>query len=135
MRTYQSDSQRQRAAPHDPSGDGAESTTVQQLRVRANTDYRRSMCFSFGAAGVFRLGQMTVMIRIASREILSEPLVTLHVLRGQKATSLSIHSIPRWMCSGFPVGAIVSTYQVVSVRLVLAGGRRGREVVLRRRFS
>ena len=45
---------------------------------------------SLGAAGVFLLVQLPIMIRIASGKVLAEPLVTLEVARSQISAILGI---------------------------------------------
>ena len=67
---------------------------------------RRPWHRSLFTGGVFLAAQHTVMIQIASGEVLAEPLVALDVILGQLASPCGIQGIETWARGGFPHGAV-----------------------------
>src|SRR5580658_2732409 len=67
---------------------------------------RRPWHRSLFTGGVFLAAQRTVMIQIASGEVLAEPLVALDVILSQLASLCGIQGIEVWARGGFPHGAV-----------------------------
>ena len=91
---------------------------------------------SLFAGGVFLAAQLTVMIQIASAEVLAEPLVALDVIRSQSASLCSIQSLEVWTRRGGQLRAAVGrvgfwAHQIVSAGLILARARRGCRLIFR----
>jgi hypothetical protein len=85
---------------------------------------------SLFAGGVFLTAQATVVIRIASGEVCSEPLVALDVVRGKGAFLFGIQGVEVWARRrGLPDAASICIaslpHQIVSGGLILALSRRG----------